>query len=478
MKSIIFLSLLCIPLHAVRAQVGIGTQNPSSSSILDISSEDKGVLIPRMSSQQRLNINDPQNGLLVYDKDQGGISYFSKDNSRWIKTAIERDNYVLVKNASDFPAPENGSIILDENTYYEINGVVQINSSINLNNAYVGGLDASEDVLIYPGGTVFKGNTGGSIRNITITGDKAFEIDGPGINTLSSLLTQNCIVSSTTTGVGYISNLGLYFSNIVQFLDNTNGVSYSNIGNLLLSLQGWFDNNSGTYEKLSGTFGLVQKQSGFSITSSSAVAFDVSENPVVPSGILKATVYSGNGTYVKGYTSGTFVGYSFSKQWAVDCPGLSLESDNVATGNIFFNGAISSGFLQTIPDQNPFNLRGNSNSNTTSARNLFRVSSDQNNRLTYLGNKPRTFQISASLSVRGNTTLGNFYAFFIRKNGTVTLAETSTIMRVNSTSDIVSNSIVGTVSLSPGDYLEIWGQRLNGTGSTSIAVFSLNLNIR
>ena len=51
-------------------------------------------------------------------------------------------------------------------------------------------------------------------------------------------------------------------------------------------------------------------------------------------------------------------------------------------------------------------------------------------------------------------------------------------MRVNNTSDISSNSISGTVELAPNDYIEIWGQRLIGTGTTSITVFSLNVNLK
>jgi hypothetical protein len=86
------------------------------------------------------------------------------------------------------------------------------------------------------------------------------------------------------------------------------------------------------------------------------------------------------------------------------------------------------------------------------------------------------------LSVRGNTTTGNFYGFFIRKNGVTvtgtTLVETNSLMRVNNTSDINSLSISGTVELAPNDYIEIWGQRLTSSGTTSITVFSLNLNIK
>jgi hypothetical protein len=50
---------------------------------------------------------------------------------------------------------------------------------------------------------------------------------------------------------------------IVQYAGNAKGIVYKNIGKLLLSNMGWFGNNSGTYEKIEGTFDLVQKLGGF-----------------------------------------------------------------------------------------------------------------------------------------------------------------------------------------------------------------------
>ena len=134
--------------------------------------------------------------------------------------------------------------------------------------------------------------------------------------------------------------------------------------------------------------------------------------------------------------------------------------------------------MQSITNNSPLNLRGNSNSNTTTLVNELRTMSAQDNRITYTGEKTRTFQVNAALSIRGNSGVGDYYAFFIRKNGTTTLTETNTLMRVNNTSDISSNAISGTVELAPNDYIEIWGQRLTGSGSTSITVFSLNLSIQ
>jgi hypothetical protein len=47
--------------------VGIGTTDPDSSAILDLTSTSKGVLVPRMTSMQRVSISNAAIGLLVFD---------------------------------------------------------------------------------------------------------------------------------------------------------------------------------------------------------------------------------------------------------------------------------------------------------------------------------------------------------------------------------------------------------------------------
>jgi hypothetical protein len=49
------------------AQVGINTNTPDNSAALDIVSLDKGLLIPRMTTAQKMAITNPETGLLVYD---------------------------------------------------------------------------------------------------------------------------------------------------------------------------------------------------------------------------------------------------------------------------------------------------------------------------------------------------------------------------------------------------------------------------
>ena len=77
----IFIVLNCCMSYQAFAQVGIGTQTPDNSAILELFSTEKGLLIPRMNSTQRLAIVNPANGLLVYDENLSKIYFF--DGTGW-----------------------------------------------------------------------------------------------------------------------------------------------------------------------------------------------------------------------------------------------------------------------------------------------------------------------------------------------------------------------------------------------------------
>lgn len=460
-KKLLFFVVLFASL-TLSAQVGIGTTNPDASSLLEVQSTTKGLLTSRMTTAQRTAISSPANGLLVYDTDESAFYYYESAAWSRLKGAEKRDNYVLVKSQADLPAPSGSVITLDENTFYEINGTIALTASINLNGAYVSGLDATEDVLSYTGGTVFSGSTGGSIRNITITGARAFNISA---SVSESLLVQNTIVANTTTSVGTIANLGLFFGNIVQFLNNADGVTYTNIGNLLLNNQAWLSSNSGTFEKLSGTFGLVQKVSGFSTVSGSARAFDVSSNPTVGNGVLLSTVFSGtsSNTYVNRYTSGSYTGYNFTNNWTVNCPGIPVESDNVATSNLYFDSA---------PIVNLGSAAIKLPVSTLSTR-MFRTSTGSvSNRVVYEGKKARALKIFGAISF---TAIGGMrVTFSIRKNG-VLVSGTEVVYDIINTNDRQGLSIIGTVDVNPADYIEIYVERNASSGSNQFLVTSYNL---
>lgn len=53
--------------YAVHSQVGIGTTTPHASAVLDITSTNKGLLMPRMTEAQRDAIASPADGLMIYN---------------------------------------------------------------------------------------------------------------------------------------------------------------------------------------------------------------------------------------------------------------------------------------------------------------------------------------------------------------------------------------------------------------------------
>lgn len=86
-KAVKYLSILAILAvilgsSAAKAQVGIGTASPDASAQLEIVSNSKGVLIPRMTTYQRSSIANPATGLLVYQTDNTPGFYFY-NNGQW-----------------------------------------------------------------------------------------------------------------------------------------------------------------------------------------------------------------------------------------------------------------------------------------------------------------------------------------------------------------------------------------------------------
>jgi hypothetical protein len=76
--------LMTIGTRVMAQSVGINTTTPDSSAILDIQSVDKGLLMPRMSTAQRIAIPNPATGLMVYDT--GTQSFWFYRPTGWVNT--------------------------------------------------------------------------------------------------------------------------------------------------------------------------------------------------------------------------------------------------------------------------------------------------------------------------------------------------------------------------------------------------------
>ncbi|SFD24860.1 hypothetical protein [Algibacter pectinivorans] len=459
------------------AQVGIGTTAPHESSALDITSDSQGFLAPRMITSDRIAISNPAEGLLVFDTEEDAFYYY--DNSAWVKLegSVTRDNYKLVKSEADLAdelAAGGGlEYLLDENFLYEINGTIALNAPINLNGAYVIGEDTNEDILLKSGGTLFQGVSGGSIRGLTIsvTGGAVFDITGSFSETL---IVRDCVIANSAS-VGTLSSLNLIFLSIVQFVNNADGITYTDSNEVLINSSGWDSSNGGVYETFIGDFDVISRQGGFSEVTTATAGMDVLGVTSVAGGAsIRNVSFLGGGNYING--TSPYTGYDFTNDWDVNSPGIAVETDGVASGNFYYNGNLTTGFTQSITNGTAVEIQGNG---TFEANSLFRfiVDSGDNNRLYYDGLKPREFQINASLSIRVTGAAGNFYAFVIAKNGVV-ITESNSIVYIDNDTQIQNVSINANIDLANGDYIEVFTQRLTGTGTDSLIVFSENLSIK
>ncbi|MBP2284032.1 nucleoside diphosphate kinase [Flavobacterium sp. CG_23.5] len=464
------------------AQVGIGTTSPSASSILDLTSTTQGLLTPRMTTAQRIAIASPADGLMVYDTDLKSLYHFDSGITRWDKINTDanygRIKFKRIKStdvlatvlAAEKTAGGGSKYLLDTNTLYEVNGTITVDFPIELNNAYIIGQDSGDDKLVKASGDLFTGTTGGSIRVLTLTATagKVFNITGGGTQ---NLIFRDAVVASSSN-VGVIDGFSLVFISIVQYVGNTTGIIYKDISKLLITNVGWFGNNSGTFETIQGTFGLIQKAGGFSEVNGTSIGFDVSSNPTITgSALLETVVFMGTNTtgFIKGYTVGSFAGYNFNTKWNTRCAGIPTEGDLVAIADISFDYAIGSG-ASTSLSSTAVKLAG-----TTTSNGLFRFSTDGgiNNRLKYLGIKSRYFRVGGSASFQ-STVNGDIYVFYIAKNGTV-ISQSKIYAKSTSTSDIIAVPIGTTISLATNDYVEVYVMRYSGSGD--ILTVSMNLVI-
>jgi len=104
MKKLVYLSIFIVGMmthfEAIPQGVAINNDNstPDPSSMLDVKSTTKGVLVPRLSSAQRTAISNPSNGLLVFDADTESFWFYSSEG--WTEL-IDRGNTDWEQNGSD-----------------------------------------------------------------------------------------------------------------------------------------------------------------------------------------------------------------------------------------------------------------------------------------------------------------------------------------------------------------------------------------
>ncbi len=181
--TLTFLSLalfvfIWVPASRVAAQTnifpatgptGIGTLAPNPSSLLDVTSSSKGILIPRMTKVQRDAIAAPATGLLIYQiNNTPGFYYYS--GTAWIAISTKGANTSLSNLAATTAI--NNSLLAGLDSSIDLGS-----PSKRWKGIYAGNASISNDMLVN-GITVGRG--GGSVFGNTAIGPNALAVNTSG----------------------------------------------------------------------------------------------------------------------------------------------------------------------------------------------------------------------------------------------------------------------------------------------------------
>ncbi|PIA80699.1 hypothetical protein BFR04_15940 [Gaetbulibacter sp. 4G1] len=183
-KTAYLIILLCCGYYYSAAQVGIGTTTPDASSILDVESTDKGILIPRLTTAQINAITNPANGLMVYNTDLNEFQFNCGTIATpdWVKTS------------------HNMSV-----KYSNTNTSTNLNSAAYTNIPIFGSLNWNDDTTLYSvAGNVLTINTTGRYR---ITANIAYTVPNNGNNSHQRVSVE-AQVAINGTPTGSIANTG------------------------------------------------------------------------------------------------------------------------------------------------------------------------------------------------------------------------------------------------------------------------------
>ncbi|MES2849153.1 MAG: tail fiber domain-containing protein [Bacteroidota bacterium] len=103
MKKYFLLLLFATPFGLLHAQnVGIGTTTPNSNAMLEIRSNNKGVLMPRLSTATKNAMTNVQKGMMVYDSTLS--AFYFHDGGKWRLFSERNSDSLVVSNYISNPA--------------------------------------------------------------------------------------------------------------------------------------------------------------------------------------------------------------------------------------------------------------------------------------------------------------------------------------------------------------------------------------
>jgi cytoskeletal protein CcmA (bactofilin family) len=255
MKRILFFLFAVLTAQFADAQsVGIGTATPNARAALEINSTTKGLLIPSMTTSQRLAIASPPNGLMVYDTERN--SFYHYTGTTW--SAILNGDYWIRSSASRSRISNpNDSVGIGTNSpteWLDVDGNIRSRNNINADNDIRATGDVSAGNVVTSGNLVAAGvstlngdvttNSDLIINNTTAT----FQLKSSGDNKGFFQLSGN--------NVRFGTNSGNTTGNVIVRLNGSDRVSINPSGDI--ALEGKITTpNTGSVNMLPLSFGRV-----------------------------------------------------------------------------------------------------------------------------------------------------------------------------------------------------------------------------
>lgn len=280
--------LLLLPAFARAQAVSINTDasNPDPSAILDMKSTDKGMLVPRMTTGQRIAIAAPATGLLVFDTKTGGFWFYN--GTAWVDLSTPKkladtdgDTKIQVEESPDediirFDLAGTEEMVLRKNT----NGAARLELPDATQNTFIGqeaGVNNNPVAGVSGEDNTFLGFQSGNANTDGL--DNTFLGSQAGKNTTTgnyNTATGRSALFSNTTGLrNTATGQEALFSNTTGFNNTANGLLalYNNTTgntNTAIGLQSLYSNTTGSINTANGYVSLRSNTSGSNNTANGA----------------------------------------------------------------------------------------------------------------------------------------------------------------------------------------------------------------
>jgi trimeric autotransporter adhesin len=390
-----FLCLMAVKGKAQSVAVNSDGSSAIASSILDVKSTTKGVLIPRMSKAEKNAIVSPANGLLIYQATPDSVGFYYYDGTTWL----------WLQNANN-----NWSVTGNGNTDTAINFLGNINSMplrFKLNNQWAGQWDLNKGNYAIGLNANKKVNAPSGLgeRNISI-GNLAGSENSSGIDNIA--IGENALQNNTDY---YNIAIG---SNALR----KNVIGFNNVA---VGFRALDSNVSGTNNNAIGTRALQKNRIGFENV---AIGVSAMQNSV--SGGRNVVIGSSAGFNSLASFDNVFIGYYtgansiFSSQnVAIGDRAMVLDTAgfrNVAIGSSaltyntrgYHNTAIGAeaGYSSTNYDRCVFlGYRAGFSSNSSDKLYIENSSADSTNALIYGDFTADSLSLNGKVNIKGFSAL-------------------------------------------------------------------------